>query len=118
MTIAFSSEMQQRMSDALTETSVAMARLRGVGGETWTVTSAASGLGGSPTSAGTVTGKAVQVKIGRAGATAPGQAADVIAWRFVAFTGTLAAKQQITDGTYTFDVTGASHPGVYEVERL
>jgi hypothetical protein len=110
--------MQSFIGQAITDTMVAMARLRGVGGETWNVTSPASGLGGSPTSAGTVTGKAVQVKLGQAGATAPGGAVDVIVWRFVAFSGTLRANQQIADGTYTFDVTGAVEPNVYEVQQL
>lgn len=116
--MTISSAIAASIATAIRDTEIAMARLRGVGGETWNVTTAASGMGGTPTSGGTVTGKAVQVKLGRAGATAPGQAADVIGWRFVAFTGSLAASQQITDGTYTFDVTGLAGPNIYEVEKL
>jgi hypothetical protein len=97
---------------------IRMARLYGVGGETWTVTTPASGLGGSPTSAPSITGKALQGRLGREGQSAPGLAVATIAWYFVLFSGTLTAKQQLTDGSYTFAVVGRVAPNVYEVTRL
>lgn len=95
-----------------------MAKRYGVGGESWSVTTPASGMGGSPVSAGTVTGRALQGRLGSAGASAPGKAVEDAAWYFVLFSGALAARQQVADGTYTFTVIGLAAPGVYEVERL
>lgn len=97
---------------------IRMAARYGVGGPSWTVTTPAAGLGGGPTSTGTVMGKAIQGRLGGQGVTAPGQGVATALWYFVASSGTLAAGQELTDGTYTLSVTGLAAPGVYAVERL
>ena len=84
----------------------------------WTIATPAVGLGGTPTSGGTIAGYALQGRIGQQGTAAPGSQVEPIKWYFVPTTGTLAAGQRITYSGSTFVIVGlASQMGHYEIER-
>lgn len=84
----------------------------------WTVATPAAGLGGAPTSGGTIAGYAAQVERGKGVIAAPGTPVEMIAWAFVPTSGTLSAGQRITYSGYTFVVVGlAAQIGHYKIER-
>lgn len=97
-----------------------MAARWGIGGPSWTVTTPASGMGGAPSSAAGVTGRALQGRLSQPSYAAPQTPVAPIGWYFVLSSGTLAARSQITDGTYTFVVVGrvAERDRLYELERV
>lgn len=87
----------------------------------WTATTPATALGGTPVSAGTVTGYAVHGQLAGLGIASPGALVGPAKWYFTeAVLGSVSSGMQLASGAYTFEVVSeaAAGLGVYELKRI